>query len=363
MEYRKHINQIIYSNCIKYNVLTNLIDASFKGSNDTCINIYIDLYNIVRSLYANKYQVIIEDYLSLASGIINLAGHYKAFFKYKYKVLANIYLIWSTNCSSINRKLIPNYNKEMYNRLISPMHTTIDDIINTNINILDLLCKYIPNIYFIHTQYESGVVMGYLINKNNSIPNLIISKDIYPYQLLSYYPNTYYLRPYKDIMNDNNDLSMIISTPYKYYNINTINAYWRYYCSTKNINNPYDKNITISPKNITNIMIFSGIIERSLYCKININTIMKMIYSIIEYNDIECSIESIYDKYNIEDKVSYIEMLNRYHVINIPYQVNTVYSNSNEVYSLKFEDNRDDESLRMICSKYFTKSPINLDKL
>ena len=88
----------------------------------------------------------------------------------------------------------------MTTRLMGPIHDVMDEMTKTNFDILNLICPYLPDIHFIPTDYETSVVMGYLIQNQSdmSIPNLIISKDIYPLQMVTQYPNTYYVRPYKE---------------------------------------------------------------------------------------------------------------------------------------------------------------------
>ena len=61
-------------------------------------------------------------------------------------------------------------------------------MIQFNIDLLNLMCKYLPDIYFIKGTFETGVIMYDLIlrneKKSHSIPHLILTKDIYNYQLV-----------------------------------------------------------------------------------------------------------------------------------------------------------------------------------
>lgn len=354
---KRNIESIVFTNAVKKDRMRELINYAFVGSKATKINVYIDLYPIIRSMYADSYQVVVDDYIGLSAYLINLCGHYRSFFKYFYRVDTVFYLVMGKNCPGINNQLVPNYNAVMNNRLMGPIRSAMDEISNTNIGILNILCPYLPDIHFINTEYETGVVMGYLIKHqlDKSIPNLVISKDIYPLQLVAEYPNTYYIRPYKDEYTK--DVSPIIKS------IQTeedADKFWKYYFSSKNVKRD---NTLIHPINISTVMAFSGLPERSIKSRINLQTTLGMIAQLIGNSPTECSIDSIYNAYDLNSKVIEIETINRYHAINIPYQVEAFYENSVEAKTMRLENKHDDAAVRMISSKYFVNTPINLERL
>ena len=71
----QHIDGIVFSNAVRYERLRELINYAFVGSNANNINIYIDMYPIIRSIYADTYQVKVDDYIGLAPSIINNIDH------------------------------------------------------------------------------------------------------------------------------------------------------------------------------------------------------------------------------------------------------------------------------------------------
>jgi hypothetical protein len=197
---KRNIESIVFTNAVKKDRMRELINYAFVGSKATKINVYIDLYPIIRSMYADSYQVVVDDYIGLSAYLINLCGHYRSFFKYFYRVDTVFYLVMGKNCPGINNQLVPNYNAVMNNRLMGPIRSAMDEISNTNIGILNILCPYLPDIHFIRSirNYEVAVIIADIIEKlNDGQPNLIISKDLYPLQLCYMYPYTSYLYPRK----------------------------------------------------------------------------------------------------------------------------------------------------------------------
>lgn len=354
----QHIDGMVFSNAVRYEHLRELINYAFVGSTANNINIYIDMYPIVRSIYSDTYQVVVDDYIGLAANIINLCGHYRSFFRHSYGVESTIYIVCGKNCPALNDRLVPGYNKVMYNRLEGPIRSVMDDMTKTNFNILNLLCPYLPDIHFINTEYETGVVIGYLINKqkDKNIPNLIISKDIYPLQLVTQYPNTYFIRPYKD--GPGRDISIILKPIFSQAEAD---EFWKFY-----LNNRRSKtdNTAIHPINIVPVATMCGMSERSITSRINLQTVLSMIMQIIGATPVECSLSSIYQSFpELETKVPIIEMENRYHAINIPYQVEAVYKDSVEAKTMHLENKHDDAAVRLLSSKYFENTPLNLDSL
>ena len=354
----QRIENLVFSNAVRFERMRELINYAFVGSNANNINVYIDLYPMIRSIYADTYQVVVDDYLGLSASIINLCAHYRIFFRVYYHVESTFYVVCGRNCPALNARLVPGYNSVMESRLMGPIHDVMDDMTKTNFDILNLLCPYLPDIHFIKTDYETAVVMGYLIQnqKDLTIPNLVLSKDLYPLQLVPQYPNTYYVRPYKDELG--HDVSAIVKTI-------AIPAdaeeFWRYYFSIKKSKMEVT---AIHPINISPVIAMSGMSERSIKSRINLRTCLAQITQVIGATPVECSLISLYEAFpELESKVPMLEMENRYHAINVPYQVEALYKDSVEAKTMTLENKHDDAAIRMISSKYFTDTPLNLDNL
>ena len=354
----QHIDGIVFSNAVRYERLRELINYAFVGSTANNINVYFDMYPIVRSIYADTYQVQVDDYIGLAPAIINVCGHYRAFFRHTYNVESTFYIVCGKNSPALNARLVPGYNNVMNKRLDGPIKSVMDDMTKTNFDILNLLCPYLPDIHFIQTDYETAVVIGYLIQnqQDKSIPNLVISKDIYPLQLVPQYPNTYFVRPYKD--GPGRDLSIILKPIFSQAEAD---EYWKFYLNAKKSKL---EGTPIHPINIAPVMAMCGMPERSILSRINLQHVLSMIMQIIGATPVECTLSSIYQSFpELEAKVPLLEMENRYHAINVPYQVEALYKDSVEAKTMNLSNKHDDSAVRMIASKYFTDTPLNLECL
>ena len=95
------VEQLLFSNYIKYDRLKTLINESFKGSDATEINVVIDMYSICKSLYRNNIEI--GDIGSiLTSSVINMIAHYRHFFRTYYGTDSKFYIINSINCPMKN---------------------------------------------------------------------------------------------------------------------------------------------------------------------------------------------------------------------------------------------------------------------
>lgn len=202
--YTVELKYLIYRSFVKYDILQRLVYETFGNSSiasTTELNIYVDLYSICKPIFSESNRTIIEDYTELTTELINLCAHYRSFFK-KLSVRTKFYLVWSKNICDINRKLVPGYNEVFFNKSKIKI---FDDFINNNLDLLEIIVPYLPDIFFIRSikNYESSVIISSLIDTvSGGIPNLIISNDTYPLQLTAIHPNTCLLVPIKYLQED-----------------------------------------------------------------------------------------------------------------------------------------------------------------
>lgn len=358
---RRSLDTLAFMNYIKYDRLNELIRYAYAGSNATKINIYIDLYPIIRSIYADTYQVSYDGFMDLVPLLINICAHYRYFFRKGYNVESTIYLVAGRNHSELSTVLVPEYNYTMRKREQGPSHSIMDDMIASNLQIMEIMCPYLPDIHFVNTTFETSVAIGYIIDSqyDKSIPNLVISKDIYPIQLISQYINTSYICPLKT--NDGNtteDISIILKpTTDK----ESCREFWKYIFSHHKMNAP--QGLDIHPINFSTTLAFAGLSERSIKSTMHLTTIMGNIYHIIGTASTQCSIDTIFDTFGLDSKMSRENIKNRFHVLDVPYQVESLYRCSNEAILQKFENKIDPITVKAICDKYFNNIPINLEKL
>jgi len=347
------LENLLYSNYIKYDKLKDLINESFKGSNVTKIAVMIDMYSICKSIYRDG--VIIGNTGSiLTSSIINMIAHYRYFFRNYYQTESIFFIVNSINCGMSNIANYINYNKSF--RDILEHRPDITEFIKTNIDMLDVLCQHIPDTYLINTNHETGVIMYQLITKilNNDLTNkniitsesvIIITRDQYNYQLPAINNKVVILRPKKGINSDES------------YYINQNNVLEIYHLENDNKFN----NTNLHPSLLSFIMALS-----SLKCR----SIKKLFTRPKAISIIEDSIKSLYIKNNytlspqdalpqyIDNQTKYI-ISKRFQAIDIIYQSLQDY---NTIITIK-PYKHDPKELQHLNNVYFSSNPLDLNKL
>lgn len=348
------IERLINSNYIRYNKLVEIVTHAFVGSTATEVNIYIDLYSILKSLYSDRTNYIIEDYSSVTSSIINMCAHYREFFRSRYKVESKFFIVYSKNCPYINKQFYPEYNKN--NEFKMNSNKMADDMIKNNLELLSTLCPYLPDIHFVQGSFETGVIIYDLICReevNNRNPHIVITKDIYNYQLVSMRDNIVILRPKKK---DGMDVS---------YYINNHNLYSEYLKSRKTdySNIP----AVLSTGLLSLLMTLSSVTERNIKSLINIRSALKLLNEAVSdyriLNGHNSDILNVYNNLNIEKyNIGATTFEHRFKSIDIQFQ-HIVFINTPECIAISLDNLYDPDNVRAINNKYFKKNPLDLNKL
>lgn len=193
--------QLILSNYIKYNQLTPICSTVFGSVNPDelkSINIYIDLYSALYSLYTGSYEPALDEgEWDIAAGIINMISHYRNFFR-GYNIETKFYFVYSNNYSVDKTKLVPEYNSDMQYKM-NYSCSSIHNSVLQNIQLVDQIAKYVHDVAFISSNnFDTSVLMyyAYSLDQNNQY-NIIITKDLVVNQLLAMIPRTIVFRPRK----------------------------------------------------------------------------------------------------------------------------------------------------------------------
>lgn len=197
------ISNCIYGYYIKYDRLAELINSEFYNSTANEVNIYIDLRDIMRHVdrYIINSKIPITNALVLTSGLINMIAHYRYFFATRYQCTSKFWIIDSID-NVIARKMC----NEFYT---TPLSTNMQQLYDTNMEFLGLLCQYINNAQYEKTEVDF-VTKSLSINdieNRNKYPVFLITKDPFSFQACMY-PNAYVLRPKK---NATGDVSVLIT--------------------------------------------------------------------------------------------------------------------------------------------------------
>lgn len=342
---------------VKYQKMNELISLAFEGSKANCVNLYIDLYGVYKTLFSRTYRTDISDYTSFTSTLINMCSHYRAYFK-GLGVYCNIFLISSYNIPEINQKFVAGYNKTFLEKL---KNKQVYEMVELNIQLLEILCPYLPDIHFLKTDFESTVLMKYIINKElekgNNNPNIIISSDLYPIQLCTEFDNTCFIKPKKY---KNEDISLI-SCPRNH--IMHENTFWSIICRERDSLMSDVNKVLISSSNYMLLMSLNRFPERNLKSLIHFQEANRIISEVVGFNNIKIDINTLYDSSKeLSSKFPRTTLESRYKVLDLNYQY-MLFENSIEPSLIQYENLNDPGAIQMINSQYFEKNPIDLFRL
>lgn len=350
------LERLINVNNVKYKLLVPMINEAYAGSTATDIHIYIDIYSISKILYSsfvdNKDMTIeLGEYNSLASCLINMAAHYRNFFRTRYRVESKIYLVYSKNVPYLNNQYVSKYNNGFLYEFNSKKIVT--EFIERNMEILRILVPYLPDIFLIESDFETGVIIYDLMcrqDMKNKDGHFIISKDIYNYQLVNMKPQTVFLRT------KHNDQS--------------------YYIVRNNLLNTYftDRKVKtnskiISPDLLTVLMALTSVKERNINTFLNISRAVNILEkAILEHkilngynHDLEYLWNNIWEK---DFNIAYTTFESRFRAIDIQSQ-HSIFITTPECANIpNFIINKyDPETVKYINNEYFRKNPLDLNVL
>jgi hypothetical protein len=349
------INNIILSNYVKYSRLDELIRYAFANYRSDKINLYIDLYPINKTFLSRSFVTKTVNYLDYSAGVLNMCAHYKEYFR-QMGVHCKIFIINSFGLPENSLKFVSTYNSIMQMKIQS---ASIYEVINSNLKMLNYICPYIPDIHFLHTKFESGTLIMDLIQRelliDQNTPSLIISKDLYPLDLVNVFNDVAFLSP----MKYNGDISQIV-TPKSHPEFSV--SFWNLLRSKRSKN--YDALIgNISPVNFITLSALNGFPERSIKSIINLNKASRMIYNIVRDNDIKITPNILFKNYYDEmASIGTTTIDNRFKVLDNEYQ-RLLYTQSIDYDLIRYENLTDTASLQVINSKYFANNPIDIQKL
>ena len=353
------VEQILYSNFIKYDRLKELTLEAFSNSNSNHVNIFIDMYSMLLGIYEDN--VMIEDYSSITSSIINLCAHMREYYRSRHGVSTTIYIIYSEPGNSNQEVFCQGYN-EVNNGKIRANKKKYD-MVMSNIELLNLLCPYLYDIFFIYKpRFEPSVVIYDIICKNevnkNLNPNIIISKSIFAYQIPAMNRNTVLFRPKKKL---GEDISWMV---------NFSNIYYNYIYKVKHArsDNYYSYN-KLNSELFSAVLALTGMGDRNIKSSANIKQAGNLLIDAIDgrlmlntYNRDPGFLYSAITQYNTL-KIAGVTFEHRFKAIDLLFQ-HSIYMESpvSKDYS-SIVNLFDDNAVREINDKYFKNAPLDLNSL
>ena len=347
------LEQIVAGNFIKYENLAPLINHAYKGSSATRINLFIDMYSCITGLYMGNY-IMPKNYKTLTSCIINMCAHYRHFFRHYLNVETDIYIVMGNNIQTNNHVMMKGWNYGQEKRMKENEFVT--RMIEDNVSLLGELCPYIPDCHFVLTSnYESGSVIATVIEQvADKIPNVIVSRDSYLFQLPSMYPDTCVLRPKKF---EGKDMSYAVG-PFK--DMYDIVMFWNIYNQKKS------ETEYIDPVNLPMLFALNGCKDRCIKSLCRIDVAKRYIINAVGCGAIKCSVDTLYKvNPNMEESVPRALMIQRYHAFDLEFQ-KSIYSSSYEWLIASgnvAKSIKDPDAVRDINGQYFYDCPLDLDRL
>lgn len=350
------VENIIYGSFVKMNRLQPLTINTFSNTSiaaATELNVFIDLYSVLKSVFSEHYRTDITDYTSITTGIINMCSHYRSFFK-QLSVRTKFYLIFSFNTCDINRKFVAGYNEEFMNKSQIPL---FNKLAMDNFDLLDLICPYLPDIFFVKSirNFESAVIIANLIETiNDGNPNLIISKDLYPLQLCYQYPYTSYLYPIK---RRGRDESVMVPISEK----NTFRQeFWQLVASIRKFE--LSNIMEVSPVNFPLFSAMNRFPERGITGVANVTGAKNIIKKIVGSDDIVIIPNQLYEDPVVSTKIPVSKIESRMKALDVQFML-PYYKADPESKAIQFQNLRDDATINMINAKFFANNPIDLQRL
>lgn len=354
---------VVGSNYVKYDKLSQLIYSTYAGSNAVNLNIFIDLYSILKPLFSSNMDVNYEasSDVELSADIINMCAHYRSFFNHM-GVTTRFYLIFGLNTPTENQVLYPGYNTKFMQSYSSK--NTIRENVLMNLNLLNILCPSLPGIYFFNIEdkevsgYIEYIMKLYEFNNKEKYPdteNLIITKDILPLQLVSSGCNI--LRPKKSQGIDNS------------YIVDHNNFWTTFMVEMRNVVSHSSLYNPIDIRYFSNILAMTRVPERCMSSIRSIPAVYNTIAKGIELGYLnqmqqdysQSTINKVLEILGVNENYTTLEM--RWKAISSKFAAQYVLPFNPKLSNVQFKDIQDPDSVRNIVSTYYYKSPIDLDRL
>lgn len=173
--------------------LNTLIHSGLLNEKDT-VNVFIDLWDVVKSMY--KPAIVdqirnIDNYDSymLISEIINIAGHYRHYFWSRLSKYTNIYFYYSNTESNYCKEVLPDFRNDFYNKRfrMDNDNDVHNNIISQTFSMVSKFCELVSHVYCINTgsvEYTAFPKMIIDSHVNTNEYNLIVAQSEVYYQCI-----------------------------------------------------------------------------------------------------------------------------------------------------------------------------------
>lgn len=338
------VQAILYSYYIKYDNLRELTSEAFSGSDSDNLIVYIDCYDIIKSIYNRSLlgpDGLFESSSNiLTSALLNLAAHLRSFYWSGYHVRTEFYLVFSEQPQGIT------INHYCHNE-------HLDKIIDINLKMLRTLCPYIPGIYLMERTWDSSIVTMTDIKQHRDAgidtPVIIISKNDMMWQIPCQYENVAVFRPRKTSSGD---------TSFCVHQRNVVSVY-----RTQRRHMKTALEAFLVPGLLPLYMAMTSYSELDLPIYFSSSRAVSLITGMVRDNRIlngynsPDAIEGILKEVSLKkDKMNLYE---RYKIMDLFYKANFYQTKPESTFTLKTQLS-DVAGVESINNEYFTRNPIDI---
>jgi hypothetical protein len=352
---------ILYGSYIRYDRLFEMTKFAFYGKTDSeNVNIYIDIYSILKGLYTRGTNIKINDSYAIASCIINLAIHLRAYFDTRHRVASKIFIIYggARPVSAISQ--YPTYN--MKNIQMEESNQYLKQLIIDNLEVIKILCPYLFDIYaIVDYENEFSVITSALIDsesENGRTPNIVYSKDPMAYQLVAFKPRTFLYRPKK---RNNMDCSWVVTK-------STLYASYRY--GELGLTKQFETCLDVKMFSIYQAI--AGIKSRNIPSNKNGNATVKLLEAAVQSNVFSNGYNAsgimrdntAFTQFCTSSNIDYHELMARFASIDLLYQTMIYKTTPSFIGAAAGIINLyNPQEVRNINDKYFQTYPLDLNRV
>ena len=351
------VDQTIGLNYPKYTTL-HKANEIFKGSKADSINIYIDGYNIIQSLFSVNTRI--TDNLSVVSGIINLCSHLRSYYRNFYNVESKIFIIMFNGQANICEKLINGYNKSFQEAKAN--NRVMAKYIDANWHLLNELCKYLPDIFCVRTIMEPMVKIYDIIQKETETcgrkPQIVFSKDVTMLQLAAMHQDVVIFK----LVKTNPEYIITITKQ------NAISAFAN--ITRKAISDTTNAKLPLlNPELYSLVVTLTSLKNRNVQTLKTLNAAVSMLLELINDGKIQnkycMDIEGLYDLLypKLQNSIIKSRFINRFRALDLIWLYN-MYTRCPEYSNMDYYVNLvDPDTVRDINNKYFINNPLDLERI
>lgn len=350
-DYKTKIDSVLYGYYPKYETLFSLCKQYGICENvNGYIDIYIDLYDMLRNLYGTTIYA--DKEYTIVSSVVNLAAHMREFFWSRFKVNTRIYLVYANQTSNTHRLFYPNFGGKDISQFVGYERT--DEIIATQLKLVQILCAYFHGIYYVERSCDFAIFTHNSITKNMR-KSVVLTKSKYAYQIPANWNNVYLIRPkkYKGV-----DESFCI----------TRDTLFVRHMETTN-ESQIQQMKTLDPSLYSLLLTLTNLPARKVTSLLNKNTALNLLSKAVEeqkiINGYNSDISYVYNALQpiLQNKIDEFHFRYRFQAIDLVYQrylYTTTAESKDASYLIDLEDKA---AVQTINNTYFADNPLNLEWL